>query len=274
MPVAFREGLAPISAAQSKPTSWAKINQLLFNEGSGPIPPVDPLAAYAWDLRFQTHRGDGDNTPRWLWQDEEMTVPAVNALDPICVWEGLAHGRNAVQTDPDKQPYLDFVNGSPVVVGDGLDDRMIITGAGGPNSALISAIARCSLAGVGWQGIIGYGGNTGQGPMVYSRVNSTTNWGAYFDATLLSTQNNQVFKVLSAVVRAPNDVDLVTDGLVVNHTSGTGYYTTSGSQLFGEATGFTCLNGAAACVLAGPVSIPRSETDAILTSLFAGILGS
>jgi hypothetical protein len=93
-------------------------------------PAGDPLEGYDFIARLQFHLGD--NVPMGVFQDEARTIPAVNAFDPVCAVRDEITGLGAVfqNTDPDKQPFLNFIGGVPVLSFDGSDDVLVkISGA-------------------------------------------------------------------------------------------------------------------------------------------------
>lgn len=88
---------------------------------------ADPLAGIVFALRLQTHKGD--NVPLGLWQDTAGTIPAVLDGDPVARWDDVlgTSGLSALQANTMQQPLLRFVNGTPVVRFDGVDDQMVVT---------------------------------------------------------------------------------------------------------------------------------------------------
>jgi hypothetical protein len=89
----------------------------------------DPLAAISFLLRLQTH--NGDNVPLGLYQDVSCTIPATVDGDPIAAWRDETPGGGGlllVQGAIELQGILVFVNGTPTIYPDGIDDMMARSG--------------------------------------------------------------------------------------------------------------------------------------------------
>ena len=159
---------------------------------SGPAPPVDPLAGISFFGRWQTH--DGDNVPVRMWQDVAMTIPAVNAFDPVAAWVSKDNpSRILTQSDSNKRPILNFAgSGSdvPVLEGDGLDDILLLDSFVDSNTQNITFQAEAFVGGfarlLGFQvanrgvGPFGSGGEWGwfssQAGSVVDSPSSATQW--------------------------------------------------------------------------------------------------
>lgn len=165
------------------------IGPLRFPEGAAS--PDAVLSQFEWLARFQTH--SGDNVPRWLWQDDAMTIPALVEFDPVAVWEDRSgNGHHKTQPDPDKQSVLRFVNGVPVVEGDGFDDFFFCTLL---DSDLQTIFLQATAASVANNRILGYQ-NAARGIFPSS---DTWHWFAAFSSSLVPSN---VWNTLSLDVQS------------------------------------------------------------------------
>lgn len=105
---------------------WNAFKRGAFGE-AGAAPWVDPLAAYTFALRLQTHRGDG--VPVGLFQDAAGTVPATADGDPVGCWKDVlgAGLLSATQSVSTQRPTLRFRSGIPTLAFDGVDDFLQTT---------------------------------------------------------------------------------------------------------------------------------------------------
>jgi len=79
---------------------------------------------------------------------------------------------------------------------------------------------------------------------VYAGGTTGSDWGAYVNTSLDGGQTLGSFKQISAVFRAANDVDLVTNGSLVNRTNGASYQGRTGTAIAADPSGvqFTSLD--------------------------------
>lgn len=228
----------------------------------------DPLAGLPFGLRLQTH--NGDNVPLGLWQDVARTIPAVNEFDLVAAWEDVLSesGIVATQADPDKQPTLVFINGVPFVEFDGIDD-FLVHGVGSAVPSSIFAVCRYT-AGTGFQCLAGFGNPSGTN--IYSRLNLPGGpWGTFLEANVPTNTDNAAFKVLGLVTHAPNNVDLITNGVVDTNTAGIAYYTTAGGNIGREAVA-DVFGGPCGALYYGPTTLPAVTINAYLSTIFAPVL--
>lgn len=105
----------------------------------------DPLAAFDWKLRLQSHRV-GSTVPLGYYQDDAATIPATSEFDIFQAWkdELSDSGQVLTQSDPDKSGILGFETSTPIGNFDGVDDFLKSALLGSPLSqpTTIFAVAK------------------------------------------------------------------------------------------------------------------------------------
>ena len=182
-------------------------------------------------------------------------------------YDQSGNGRHSTQTTVAAQPLYvaSGQNGKPIIRFDGVDDYLNhgLSVAGGVLSSSFSVVKR--NAGTPTFQIIMYANQ----PLLIARESATAFWGTHFGAEVPSSVSlDGVWKVISSVVRAHNDIDLVTNGIVENKTNGSGY-TTPGNQLIGASSGaqFAAIDLAELIVCQGALSsVNRQAAEAAANS--------
>lgn len=226
---------------------------------------IDPLEGLT-TFRLQTH--NGDNVPRWMWQDEAMTIPVENEFDPICVREDISgNGNHSIQPDPDKQGMLVFINGVPFVWYDKIDDFYAHTASLSVPSS-ISCVAKNSGTG-GNQTLVGF---DGPGLNLMSSLGGSL--GVWANAAVTNSTPNETVQVVCAAVRAANDIDLITNGVSATLINGVSFDSSITPEIGSEAGGTSNrFGGVEGAVIAAPAA-NAALVNSYLATIFADALGA
>jgi hypothetical protein len=188
----------------------------------------DPLAGIPFVVRWQSYAG---GAPIGYYLDEACTIPAVTEFDLVVAIKDELSGSGlvAVQTNPDRQAMLVFVNGVPGLYFDGVDDLYIHTAT---LTAPCSIFAVCKNEGGG-------GANTvamfdSQDLPLYSSIAGS--WGTWAATVVNSGVANTTVQVLHMEVEAPNNITFYTDGVPVNKTNGTAFDVFGSSAIGSEGS--------------------------------------
>lgn len=178
--------------------------------------------------------GDPTDIPGlMLWLDAGSLSLSNN--DPVPTWaDSSAEGNDAAQATSGKRPIYktNIINSLPVVRFDGADDVLeLTTNLDLPEFSIFMVIKKAS-AGSGYHVPITFK----QAP-TFARTPSLDEWGMYVSGEISGGASVNAFKVLSIVARAANDIDFVTDGSLVNRTSGSAYLTGTRSLIGANTAG-------------------------------------
>ena len=184
-----------------------------------------------------------------LWLDAGFGVlnasgnPAAD-LDPVKDWRDRSPQSNHFGTSSSsRRPVYrtGVVNGRAVLRFDGVDDTMgasaNITGA----AFTIAAVFDDTGSGSAERAVCGFI----QGSL-YARQYATANWGVYAEVAQDIDGGVDVgatHQLCVAVARSASDIDLVTDGSLVNRTNGSGWPSRSGTTVGSEPTPLQYHNG-------------------------------
>lgn len=236
---------------------------------------TDPLAGVVFGYgRLQTQAYAG-GPPLGLWEDEAATVPA-GEFSLVAAWtdELTESGVIATQSNEDKRPMLVKENGVWLLEFDGVDD-CLNHGEGAAAAGSIFAVAKHN-AGLAYRMVAGYGGVTG-GPHLYACLGPDPEWGGYYGTNVKADTSLASFKVVGTEVRAPNDVDFITNAdAPVNRTNGFGYDGSNGRFIGAENGGTAAfMSGHIGAVLAGPATdYDYSLIRGYLAEVYADVLGT
>ncbi len=153
-----------------------------------------------------------------VYSDEDGSIPALDG-DPVAVWVSQ-HDDDAYafQATASKRPTRRFIDGIWRVTFDGVDDMLLLNTNQTAQVATLFAVASRASAYNPDQGLLILHANA-----LYSAFNDA-DWGIVLDGafhsgfTLASDP-----AVLSVLVRAANDVDLVQNSVLNNVTAGGGF---------------------------------------------------
>lgn len=164
-----------------------------------------------------------------VWYDAQTITPQANG-SALTTWSDLSGNANTATqaTVGDRPTYrTSAVGGKPAVRFDGAAQALDLTNT--------LSIGPCSL----FAALVYNGTPNSYQPIItlpklyfLASLNSGA-WGCYMGANITSgvTLAGSTRYVLSLVVRAVNDVDLVTNGSLVNRTTGTSYNNKPGTNI-------------------------------------------
>lgn len=172
------------------------------------------------------------------YTDTSRTTPTINAGDLVRGWtDRSGTGNHATQPQSPATTHIatyqtNVINGKPVVRFDG-DDALTHGWNNGTNPCTVFVVGNRNGGAASYQSFI-----ISTSGLFLARSIASANWGAYFNVDLASSYSvNGAFKICTTVVRAYNDIDLVTNGTKENKTSGTGWYSSTERVVGATAVG-------------------------------------
>jgi hypothetical protein len=174
----------------------------------------------------------------WLRADYGAYFSGIVAEDgdAITSWRDSSNANNhCTQSTQSKSPTLEEAvkNGKPVMRFDGVDDHMTHT-ASLPQQAqtAIAVLKRASGGLADFQTLVRL-----RSIPIFARLQTSENWGTHMGIELVSSFNlTNVWKVVTTVIRAYNDVSLWTNETIETFTTGTSF-TNSNDRSIGAIPG-------------------------------------
>jgi hypothetical protein len=155
-----------------------------------------------------------------LWLQADGLV--LNDNDPVATWADASGAGNGVtQSTTSKKPTFKTVilNGKPIVRFDGIDDEMVLAGH------IDASVCTVFVVGNKTGGVTNYLTIVCLDNLLFLyRTGTQDQWGAFEGSdpcpVVSGITLDSTFRVLSLVQRTATNVDLVTNGILVNNTLG------------------------------------------------------
>ncbi len=190
----------------------------------------------------------------------------------VVTWyDQSGNARNATQSTAANQPLYvaSGQNSKPIARFDGTNDNLdhgLSLGSGVLSSSF--AVVKRNGGTANYQLIL-YANQA----LLTARGDSQVFWGCHFGTRIDSSVSlDGAWKVIASVVRAPADIDLVTNGVVENKTNGSGY-TLTGAQKIGSSAGaqFAAIDLAELVVCQGAVSAAQRAAAQLAANAYWGV---
>lgn len=215
--------------------------------------------------------GTNGTTSLKLWLDSNKGV--TTSSGNLVTWldqsgNGISTTSPAVANRPAFSPNT--LNGFPVISFDGSNDNLELSTNINTSTPTMFTVLNKTSVGSGYVTFL-----TLQNNLWTARNPSNDQWGMYNNTDVLSGVTlNSTYRILTSIERNFNDVDVNTNGVVVNRTNGTGYHGkalgTIGSNNNGSTnTGLQFFNGNIAEVIVYNTNLNLTEQIMVENALAA-----